>query len=73
MTVTDKSKVMIGKVWPTCLYIIDVMTLGFMLMHGRKDYTLIELQGVSIGSVVARGPIDKSKLPAFFCVFLTNE
>ena len=54
-----------------------MMTLGFMLMHGQYGvnglYTLIKLQGVGMGSVVARGPIDKSRLPAIFCVFLTNE
>ena len=52
------------------LAVHGVMTLGFILMHGqyevklRRSYTLIKLQGVSMGSVVARGPIDKLKLPA---------
>ena len=46
-----------------------VMTLGFMLMHGSMKSELLyvdKVAGVSMGSVVARGPIDKLKLPANF-------
>ena len=35
-----------------------------MAVWSQSSYTLIKLQGVSMGSVVARGPIDKLKLPA---------
>ena len=53
-----------------------IMTLGFMLMHGNMESEVLyvdKVAGRTYGSVVARGPIDQSRVPAFVCVFLTNE
>ena len=53
-----------------------VMTLSFVLMHGSMESELLyvdKVAGVSMGSVVARGPIDNLEVTRNFCVFLTNK
>ena len=67
---------MIGSSVVLASFLYMVMTLGFMLMHGSMESEFLyvdKVSSLSMDSVVARGPIDKLKLPAIVASFLTNE
>ena len=53
-----------------------MMTLDLcscIAVWSQKVLYVDKVAGRQYGSVVARGPIDQSRVPAIVCVFLTNE